>query len=88
MISLIKYKEKIWSYFLGKGLGLLVKVNGKIKHHDYIQILESYKLLFINNNYNRQNYFIYLFQDNNAFIHITKNVKKWIETKKIKILEN
>ena len=75
----------LWGCFSGKGLGPLVKVDGKMKHQDYIQILELNLLPFINNNYNRRGY---LFQDDNAPVHIAKNVKKWIETKKIKILEN
>ncbi|CAB4481831.1 unnamed protein product [Rhizophagus irregularis] len=78
----------VWGCFSGKGLGPLVKAGGNMKtinHHDYIQILESHLLPFINNNYNGQDY---LFQDDNAPAHTAKNVKKWIETKKIKILEN
>ncbi|CAB4399837.1 unnamed protein product [Rhizophagus irregularis] len=78
----------VWGCFSGKGLGPLVKAGGNMKtmnHHDYIQILESHLLPFINNNYNGQDY---LFQDDNASAHTAKNVKKWIETKKIKILEN
>ena len=42
----------MWGCFSGKGLGLLVKVNGKMNHHDYIQILESHLLPLINNNFN------------------------------------
>ncbi|GBC41177.2 IS630 family transposase [Rhizophagus irregularis DAOM 181602=DAOM 197198] len=94
-----KWKTVIWSdescfeifkidREFGKGLGPLVKAGGNMKtmnHHDYIQILESHLLPFINNNYNGQDY---LFQDDNAPAHTAKNVKKWIETKKIKILEN
>ncbi len=56
-----------------------------MNYRDYIQILESHLLPLINNSFNRQGY---LFQDDNAPIHTAKNVKKWIETKKIKILAN
>ena len=75
----------MWGCFSGKGLGPLIKINGKMNHRDYIQILESHLLPFINNNYNGRGY---LFQDDNAPVHTAKNVKKWIETKKVKILEN
>ena len=75
----------MWGCFLGKGIGPLVKVDGKMNHRDYIQILETHLLPFINNNHNGRGY---LFQDDNAPVHTAKNVKKWIKTKKVKILEN
>ncbi|GBC12975.1 IS630 family transposase [Rhizophagus irregularis DAOM 181602=DAOM 197198] len=75
----------MWGCFSGKGLRPLVKIDGKMNHQNYIQILESHLLSLIDNNFNGKNY---LFQDDNAPVHTAKNVKKWIETKKIKILEN
>src|SRR5688572_14981627 len=75
----------VWRCFSEKRLEPLVKVDRKMNYCDYIQILESHLLPFINNNYNRQGY---LFQDDNAPVHITKNIKKWIEIKKVKTLEN
>ena len=75
----------MWGCFSGKGLGPLIKVDGKMNHGDYIQILEKHLLPLINNNFSGKNY---LFQDDNAPVHTAKNVKKWMETKKIKILEN
>ncbi len=53
----------MWGCFSGKGLGPLVKVNGKMNYRNYIQILESHLLPLINNNFNRQDY---LFQDDNS----------------------
>ena len=75
----------MWGCFSRKGLGPLVRVDGKMKHGDYIQILEKHLLPLINKKFRGQNY---LFQDDNAPVHTAKNVKKWFETKKIKILEN
>ncbi len=63
----------IWGYFLGKGLGPLVKVNKKMNHHDYIQVLESHLLSLINNSFNGRDY---LFQDDNASVYTAKNIKK------------
>ena len=63
----------MWGCFSGKGLRLLIKVNGKMNHRDYIQILESHLLPLINNSFNRWGY---LFQDDNAPIHTAKNIKK------------
>ena len=42
--------------FSGKGLGPLVKVDGKMNHRDYIQILEEHLLPLINNNFSGQSY--------------------------------
>jgi len=75
----------MWGCFSGKGLEPLVKINRKMNYRDYIQILESHLLLLINNSFNGQGY---LFQDDNTPIHTAKNIKKWMETKKIKILAN
>ncbi len=55
MVSSVKYGGEgvmMWGYFSGKGLELLVKVNGKMNHRDYIQILESHLLSLINNSFN------------------------------------
>ena len=88
MIPSVKYDGKsvmIWGCFSRKGLGSLVKVNRKINYCDYIQILKSHLLPLINNSFNERGY---LFQDDNAPVHTAKNVKKWMEMKKIKILAN
>lgn len=75
----------VWGCFSGKGLGPLIKVEGKMNSHDYIEILESQLLPLINKNFNRRGY---LFQDDNAPVHTAKVVKKWMKENKIKILEN
>ncbi|GBC00126.1 hypothetical protein RclHR1_03750025 [Rhizophagus clarus] len=75
MVSLVKHGGRgvmMWGCFSGKGLGPLVKVNGKMNHKDYIQILESHLLPFISKNYNRR---CYLFQDDNASVHTAKTLK-------------
>lgn len=74
-----------WGCFSGKGLGPLVKVDGKMNQHDYIEILQSYLLPLINNSFNNRGY---LFQDDNAPVHTAKKVKEWIKTNEIKILES
>ena len=74
----------MWGCFSGKGLGPLVKVDGKMNRHDYIQILDSYLLPLIDNDFNGQGY---LFQDDNAPVHTAKDVKNWIKMKGIKILK-
>ena len=74
----------VWSCFTAKGLGPLVKVEVKMKHQDYINILENKLLSFIQENF-RTNH--YKFQDDNAPVHTAKNVKKWMSEKNLKVLE-
>ena len=71
--------------FTAKGLGPLVKLEGKMKHQDYINILENELLPFIQENF-RTNH--YKFQDDNAPVHTAKNVKKWMSEKNLKVLED
>ena len=73
----------IWGCFSGKGLRLLVKVNSKMNRLNYINILEKNLLPFIQSKYCKQPY---AFQDDNAPIHITRDVKNQITQKKIKVL--
>ncbi len=46
----------MWGCFSGKGLGLLVKVDGKMNRLNYIDILEKNLLLFIQFKYRKQPY--------------------------------
>ena len=69
--------------FSGKGLGPLVKVDGKMNRFDYIQILEKHLLPLIKEEFNCRGYW---FQDDNAPVHTAKDVKKWILMNKIKVL--
>ena len=74
----------VWGCFTAKGLGPLVKVEVKMKHQDYIDILENELLPFIQENFCTNHY---KFQDDNAPVHTAKNVKKWMSEKNLKVLE-
>lgn len=73
----------VWGCFSGKGLGPLVKVDGKMNRFGYIDILEKNLLSFIHSKHRKQPY---AFQDDNAPVHTARDVKNWIIKKKIKIL--
>jgi len=73
----------VWGCFSEKGLGPLVKVEGKMNRLDYIQILEKNLLPLIRRKFRGGDY---AFQDDNAPVHTAKDVQKWIGKKKIKIL--
>jgi len=75
----------VWGCFSGKGLGSLVKVDGKMNKLDYIDILDKHLLPFIRSKYHRQ---CYAFQDDNALIHTARDFKNWIVQKKIKVLSD
>ncbi|GET66728.1 helix-turn-helix domain-containing protein [Rhizophagus irregularis DAOM 181602=DAOM 197198] len=62
----------MWGCFSGKGLGLLVKVDGKMNRLDYIDILEKNLLPFIQSKHHRQRY---AFQDDNGLVHTARDVK-------------
>ena len=53
----------MWGYLSGKGLGPLVKVEGKMDRFDYIRILETHLLPLISRDFGGKGY---LFQDDNA----------------------
>src|SRR5438270_238501 len=61
----------MWECFSGKGLGPLVKVDGKMNRLDYIDILEKNLLPFIRSKHHRQHY---AFQDDNAPVHTARDV--------------
>jgi transposase len=73
----------MWGCFSGKGLGPLVKVDGKMNRFDYIQILEKHLLPLVKKEFNCRGYW---FQDDNAPVHTAEDVKKWILMNKIKVL--
>src|SRR6185369_6679926 len=73
----------VWGCFSGKGLGPLVRVDGKMNRFDYIQILETHLLSLINRDFSRRGY---LFQHDNAPVHTAKIVEEWFAEKKIKML--
>jgi transposase len=75
----------VWGCFSGKGLGPLVKVDGKMNRWDYIDILEKNLLPLVRNKFNNRNY---SFQDDNAPVHTAKAVQDWIKENRIKILED
>jgi transposase len=75
----------VWGCFSGKGLGPLVKVEGKMNNQDYIKILERNLLPLIITKFNCRGY---KFQDDNAPVHTAKNVQIWINNNNIKILSN
>jgi len=66
----------MWGCFSGKGLGPLVKVEGKMNRFDYIQILETHLLPLISRDFGEKGY---LFQDDNAPIHTAKDVNEWLQ---------
>jgi hypothetical protein len=73
----------VWGCFSGKGLGPLVKVDGKMNRLDYIEILDKHLLPFIRSKHHRQRY---AFQDDNAPVHTARDVKNWIAQQKVKVL--
>jgi len=75
----------MWGCFSGKGLGPLVKVEGKMNRFDYIEILGNYLLPLIKDEFNCRGY---LFQDDNAPVHTAADVQKWILMNKIKVLKD
>jgi hypothetical protein len=75
----------VWECFSGKGLGPLVKVEGKMNRLDYINILENNLLPFIRSKHYKQPY---AFQDDNAPVHTAKDVKNWIIQKWVKVLSD
>ena len=75
----------VWGCFSALGLGSLVRIEGKMDHRDYINILKNNLLPFIQENYPTNHY---KFQDDNAPVHTAKNVKKWMSEKKIILLED
>jgi len=75
----------MWGCFSGKGLGPLVKVEGKMNRFDYIQILETHLLPLISRDFGEKGY---LFQDDNAPIHTAKDVNEWVAERKIRTLPN
>jgi len=50
---------------------------------DYIQILEKNFTALINKEFNGKGY---LFRDNNAPVHMAKDVKQWMLTNKVNVL--
>ena len=75
----------MWGCFSGKGLGPLVKVDGKMNRFDYIQILKKHLLPLIKEEFNCRGYW---FQDDNAPVHTAEDVKKWVLMNKIKVLKD
>jgi hypothetical protein len=75
----------VWGCFTAKILGPLVRVERKMNYKDYINILENQLLPFIQEKFSRKNY---KFQDDNAPVHTTKNIKEWISEKRVKVLED
>ena len=59
----------VWGCFSEKGLGPLVKVDGKMNRFDYIEILDKHLLPFIRSKHHRQRY---AFQDDNTPVHTAK----------------
>jgi len=62
----------VWGLFFRRGLGPLVKVEGKMNRLDYIDILEKNLLPFIQFKHHKQPY---AFQDDNAPVHTARDVK-------------
>ena len=48
----------MWGCFSGKGLGPLVKVEGKMNRFDYIQILETHLLPLISRDFGEKGVFV------------------------------
>lgn len=75
----------VWGCFSGKGLGPLVKVDGKMNHRDYIEILDKNLVPLIATQFRGRGY---KFQDDNAPVHTARNVQNWLKEKKINILSD
>jgi transposase len=75
----------VWGCFSGKGLGPLVKVDGKMNHRDYIEILDKNLVPLITTQFRSRGY---KFQDDNAPVHTARNVQNWIKEKKINVLSD
>lgn len=75
----------VWGCFSGRGLGPLVKVDGKMNRFDYIQILNDHLLPLVHSQFHRRPY---AFQDDNAPVHRAKDVENWIAEKNIKVLSD
>jgi len=56
----------VWGCFSGKGLGPLVKIEGKMDRLSYIKILEKHLLPYISTKFNEKGY---MFQQDNAPVH-------------------
>ena len=70
----------VWGCFSGKGLGPLVKVDGKMNRFGYIDILEKNLLSFIKSKHRKQPY---AFQDDNAPVHRASAVNQWKESNSV-----
>lgn len=85
LIPTVKFNQgvMVWGCFTKNGLGPLVKLEGKITAQIYIDMLENNLLSYIDTLENKENY---LFQEDNAPIHIAKSTKNWINKNNINIL--
>lgn len=70
----------VWGCFSGKGLGPLVKVDGRMNSQDYIEILENYLVPLIVTQFHGRGY---KFQDDNASMHTANSVKIWMRERNI-----
>jgi len=75
----------MWGCFSGKGLGPLVKVDGKLNSLGHIQILEDHFLPLVEKDFNKRGY---LYQDDNAPVHTAGVVQNWFSTNEINVLSN
>lgn len=73
----------VWGCFSSSGVGPLVRVKGIMDQTQYKDILEKQMLPFARNNMPRG----WLFQHDNDPKHTAKSVKKWLKTKRIRILD-
>ena len=55
----------MWDCFSGKGIGPLVKIDGKMNRHDYIKVLETNLLPLIDHDFNGRGY---SFQDRDGAV--------------------
>lgn len=70
----------VWGCFTAHGLGPLIRVNGRQTSKDYVELLETYLLPFLDI---LDPDLEYTFQDDNAPIHRARIVHKWLEENQI-----
>src|SRR5260363_332044 len=73
----------VWGYFSIYGLGPLVQVDGRIDSKDYVKILETCYVPYLNNLINIVGQNNYMFQDDNAKIHTSKFTERWFHENNI-----
>ena len=73
----------VWDAFYPHGKSELTILKGTQRSENYIETLEDYLLPFFDRFPKEK----FIFQQDNASVHISKKTKKWFEEQKIEVLE-